>query len=497
MTTHTADQNTPFTPNDLIEKVRTYCRDHKLFPNERALVAVSGGVDSLVLLHILKQFVNVTAATFDHQLRGTVGAEDVAYVQQIGAAWGVLVVSGAGDVVEMATRWRVGTETAGRRARYAFLANVAAQMGVTEVAVAHHRDDQAETVLLHVIRGAGLSGLRGMLPRTPIRTMIGTGNDADLISPALDLEPIHVVRPLLEITRAEIEAYAAAEGIIPRHDASNDDLTFTRNRIRHEVIPLLETINPEVSAALGRLAILARDDEEAIRSLLPPISQRTGEATFSWDAFRTLPSALRRITIREAARLVNPEIDLTFSRLIGVADQLGRGRLEIGYLGGGVTIEREESLVSLYDPTIYPPDSPWLPSGTHIVIPSKGRYKLAPDAEKGWTVHVHLSETPPPPTDDPLVGIFPMRRDAQAILRTPRPGDSYTPKGMSGTQKVGDALTNLKVRRAYRDRIPVLSVDDRILWFVPPGVKGRYAADAESEMGTLWWVVRFVLPEGD
>lgn len=299
--------------------VRAFCTEHALLDPGPVIVAVSGGADSLVLLHILNAVcgtfgVTLHVATYDHGLRGAEGAEDAAYVREMAEKWGLPVTVGAGDVRALAAEWRLGLESAARRARYAFLIETARAVGAQTVATGHHQDDQAETVLLHVLRGAGLAGLRGMLPIT-------------------HLGEVRLVRPLLAVTRAELTAYAAAAGITPRHDATNDDLTYTRNRLRHQIMPLLRGINPDVSSALARLAETAREDYTALLATLPPIAP----PRLPRPDFLAMKPAVQRLWLRCAAADLRPGIELSFERTsaaIRFAEALnGPGVVQ---LGGGV-----------------------------------------------------------------------------------------------------------------------------------------------------------------
>ncbi|HYO89770.1 MAG TPA: tRNA lysidine(34) synthetase TilS, partial [Candidatus Limnocylindrales bacterium] len=204
---------------------------HALFPRGTTLVlGVSGGADSLALLHALAALrrrlgLTLIAATLDHGLRGRDGAADAAHVDALAEAWHVPVVVGTADVAALAVQQRAGIEEAARNARYAFLAEVARSHGAGRIAVGHHADDQAETVLMHLLRGAGLDGLGGMRPLAPVP------GAPDLM----------LVRPLLGVTRAQIAAYCARHDIAARDDATNADTALTRGWLRHELLPLMHS----------------------------------------------------------------------------------------------------------------------------------------------------------------------------------------------------------------------------------------------------------------
>lgn len=282
----------------VLERVQAFCRTEGLFAGgERVLVAVSGGADSLALLHILNVLradlgITIHAATLDHGLRGTQGAEDTAFVANIAAAWQIPCAVGSADVPHLATVWRLGTEATARRARYAFLRETAVQVGADCIATGHHLDDQAETVLLHLIRGSGLAGLRGILPRS-------------------EREGVRLVRPLLAVPHADLVAYVAAVGITPHDDPSNADQHYARNKVRHAILPLLREINPSVAESLGRTAATLREDYAALLASLPPYVP----PSIRREVFMGLPVALRRLWLRAAVAHLAPDHELSFERV--------------------------------------------------------------------------------------------------------------------------------------------------------------------------------------
>ncbi|MBZ0278007.1 MAG: tRNA lysidine(34) synthetase TilS, partial [Anaerolineae bacterium] len=225
---------------------------HNLIPpHTMIVVAVSGGADSLALLHLLRDIrkrlrCDLHVATLDHGLRGEAGAADARFVAETAASWGLPVTVGQVSVPALMSQTGQGLEAAARRARYAFLAQTAQTTGAAVIASAHHADDQAETILLHLLRGAGLNGLRGMAYRAPVPGY-----------PHLTL-----IRPLLNVTRTEIDSYCREHGLVPREDASNQDVAMLRNRIRAEVLPRLRTINPQIAQALISLADNAAVDQD-------------------------------------------------------------------------------------------------------------------------------------------------------------------------------------------------------------------------------------------
>ncbi len=215
----------------------------------RVLCAVSGGADSMCLLHLLKSLeaergITVLAAHFEHGLRGEESLRDMRFVEAQCETLGVPCFVGRGEVRGCADKERLGLEEAARKLRYAFLERTAAEQGCTRVATAHSADDNAETVLMNLVRGSGTRGLAGIPPRR--------GN---------------IVRPLLETGREEIEAYLRANGIPHVEDSSNRERAFTRNRLRRDVLPLLREENPRLNESLLRASELLRRDADCLDAL--------------------------------------------------------------------------------------------------------------------------------------------------------------------------------------------------------------------------------------
>ena len=235
--------------------------------DERALVAVSGGADSTALLLALAELsgagllgVELTAAHLDHGLRGERAAEDARWVEALARSHGLACVSGRADVAGAARARRDNLEQTARRARYEFLASAARETGSRSVLVAHTLDDQAETVLLRLMRGSGAEGLGGMAAERTLderREGLADGGVEVLLR-----------RPLLAwARRADTEDYCRARGVEARTDEMNDDEAYARVRVRRRLLPLLETFNPRAAEALARAAGLLREDNAALDAL--------------------------------------------------------------------------------------------------------------------------------------------------------------------------------------------------------------------------------------
>ncbi|MBN1565418.1 MAG: tRNA lysidine(34) synthetase TilS [Anaerolineae bacterium] len=511
----------------LVQYVHAYITRHNLIARgDTVIVAVSGGADSLVLLHVLGALRNALdlrlhVATLDHGIRGAASGADVAFVREIAAAWGVPVTAGSVDVPAYAAQAGIGIEAAARARRYAFLAEVAESVGARRIATGHNQDDQAETVLLHLLRGSGLDGLRGMLPMAPIEVQkpIFTAESAKnaerkkekaredhllIDTPSLPRGGrglLYIIRPLLHVSRTEIDAYAAAHDLAPREDATNRDLDYTRNRLRHEIIPLLEMLNPNVKAAIARTADILRADADwiaargqaALHDMM--IGLRTDSVVLNRGQWHLLTLAEKRAVLRQAVQMVQGEQgaarDLTFAHIenaIRVADY--------GATGAAATLPGGLMLRILYDDilTLGPTDQTIINLDAPAIPPTLALHDHALSCAAGESLQRifdgWLFETFPFPVagdlgawhSDPLAAALMISPGTRLMLRTRQPGDRFLPRGMEGrSQKLADTLTNMKVPAVWRDHIPLLVAQDtqQIAWFVAPtadGVRGRVAA---------------------
>ena len=287
------------------ENLAKYC---KVDIQQPLIIGVSGGADSLALLHLLAGAgYAVTVAHFNHHLRPEAEG-DAIFVAEMADQLKVPFLRGDGDVAGMAAAQKISIETAARKARYRFLFEQAEKIGAQAVVTAHTADDQVETVLLHLLRGTGLNGLRGMQPRT--------------ILPEFSTV-IPLVRPMLNTWRLEIDTYCKEKGLEPRVDATNQNPGYSRNRIRLELIPLLETYNPRIKARLRALTTNARNSLEILE---PVVRQAYEEAICNVaDGLRSFDQA--KLTAESAAMQIEV-IRLAVEELLPTADDIDQSAIE-------------------------------------------------------------------------------------------------------------------------------------------------------------------------
>lgn len=312
------------------------------------LVAVSGGADSLCLLDVMLTLYGENRDTLlighvDHCLRAD-SDEDAAHVRGVADGYGVPCETISVDVPALSRQAGIGIEEAARIGRYRALSRLAGRANIHAIATGHTRSDSIETVLLHLLRGAGQRGLGGIAPAEPLAPSL---NDAGFVGP--NRRPVRIVRPLLDVDRAETVAYCQARRIPWRDDPTNADSRFLRNRVRQHLLPVLRTYNPAIDVALGRLAQSVRDDESWLRALVDRrfrqmASERDGTIAFELDAWQRLYPAARRRFVREVADrldIADPGFDAV-ERALAVASNDGPARAE---LPGGLTVERAEGQV--------------------------------------------------------------------------------------------------------------------------------------------------------
>jgi tRNA(Ile)-lysidine synthase len=442
-------------------------------PGSMVLLAVSGGADSLALLYALHTLrarldCRLHAATFDHGARGAASAADAAFVAGVCAALDIPVITGRAQ--------RPAASEAGlRAARYAFLADAARAAGAQRIATGHHAGDQAETVLLRLARGAGSAGLAAMAPLAPLP------GQPDLL----------LIRPLLGIPRADIDAYCAQLGLAPRHDHTNDDATYARNRLRLEVIPALERINPQTQRALARFAAqsAAENDylqQQLMQAIAPHLHRETGRIRLERAAFQALHPALRWRFVHWAAHQLNSAAEVSFEHVEAACDlALTAHTGAVATLPGGLRLRLDYAhlvveLAAAPQPT---PDFPLLTPGAVITLTIPGVTPLP----GGWALHAALT---------PTGTLLHLPGSARVTLRTRRPGDRFAPPGLNGhTQKLKQWLNDQKIPRHLRDQFPLLAADDTVAAVsAPTWVISAHFASPGPATQAIW--LRWEAPPG-
>ncbi len=439
---------------DLEERVRRYAaaRTPALAGGGRVLLAASGGADSAAMVGLLCESGVVSAATaavahFDHRLRDeAAAARDLAAVRALCDRYGLPLLTGAWDAP------RPG-EAAARAARYAFLREAALDTEAAAVCTGHTSDDQAETVVMHLLRGAGLHGMAGMAAESPWPQVAEAG------APPL-------ARPLLAVSREETRAYCAERGLPYVDDPSNESPAHLRNRIRRDVLPAMERARPDARRALVELAEEARESAAAMAAAARPalVGEEPGEVRLSREALRRMAPALAPYAYRLAlVALQGDARDIErrhYEMLRGVADASTGSTFELPR-GVVATVDADVVVLSI--------GAPWAPAAAadiERVLPFAG--------EAGaWGLEVVVADG----GGDGTLLVAP----AGAVVRARRPGDRIAPRGMSGHKKLQDYYVDRKVPRRERDAAPVIACGAEVLWT-------PFGAAAETAAGALYHV---------
>jgi tRNA(Ile)-lysidine synthase len=450
----------------------------------RIVVGVSGGPDSLCLLDVLVRLgFSVWAAHYNHQLRPEAD-RDAGVVRAAASTLNVPFLSGSASVAEWAAEHRLSIEEAARGLRYRFLFDCARRQGAQAVAVGHTADDQVETVLMHLLRGAGLAGLKGMVART--------------IMPEWD-PSIALVRPLLATWREDTLAYCQERGLPYVIDASNQDTTFYRNRLRHELIPILQTYNPQIKPVMWRMARLLAGDEQIVQNAVQQAWDTCLErlrptfVALRLADLRAQPVAVQRLLLRKAISQLRPALRNVDSEavergvdFIRTPARSGRSDLLQGLwlvyepqaAGDGLLLVGEESLLAAAgsDEDHWPQlegDSVLFEPPTRIAVGA------------GWDLEARWVDLAPEVDVNPsAAGRWEayLNSDACSLpltIRRQQSGDRFQPLGMEGhSQKLSDFWINEKLPRRARANWPLICCDNQIAWI--PGFRPAHPFRIQS-----------------
>lgn len=432
--------------NSLLHNFEQTISKHALFSSgDTLVVAISGGADSTALLDMLVRLplmkLNLVAAHLNHNLRGAESDTDQEFCRELASRYAIAFETKLIDVRKISVEGQTNLEDAGRQARIEFLDEVRRKYNAAAVVLAHHADDQAETVLMRLLRGSGMTGLAGM-------SYCNARN---------------YVRPLLDVSRSEIEQYLRERGLDWREDASNRDTVYMRNSIRHELLPFLERYNPAVRSRLAATASLIREDNALLEELTEKSFDRScrleeGRVACSITQIRSFTPALQRRVMRHAIKqLTGSLVGVCLHHVEAlcelVASERPNSRLSLPQQITAVReygslffmrMETDATFETDFELVVYEPGFYKLPSGGSIIIESGA---TAPDKADACRAEFDPVKTP-----------FPW------LFRNVHPGDRMRPLGMHGRKKVKDIFIDRKVPLSERKRIPLLFCGDDLIW---------------------------------
>jgi tRNA(Ile)-lysidine synthase len=438
----------------------------RLDPNRVVVVGVSGGPDSLCLLDLLFRLeIPIVIAHFDHALRPD-SAGDVEFVRQIAKSLDLPFVTARQNVALLAQAEHLSIEEAARNARYQFLFNQAVELNAQAVAVAHTADDQVETVLMHLLRGSGIHGLKGMTFRTEQTQWIAG---------------IPLVRPLLKTWRAEIEAYCHNRDLAPLMDPSNQETVFFRNRLRHQLIPTLQEYNPRIKEVVWRMAQTLAGDLEILEELFEPIwknclvRQGNGYVCLSLPVLQLLLPGQQRTVLRRAIQIMQPGLrDFEFKTIERgrnfVNNPSATSQLDLA-AGLRLFVENDLLFLAKWGTTILDQEWPQIPPGKTWILPLEGQLALADD----WLLTVRIGESVPSETNWNSPGPTRVWLDLETvsmplIVRTRQPGDRFQALGLNGhSLKLSNFFINEHLNQRARDGWPLICSGEQIVWI--PGFR--------------------------
>ncbi len=441
-------------------------------PGAAIVAGVSGGPDSMALLHLLRGLaetapLRIVVAHANHQFRGAESDAEEALVRTVADAWGLPFESAALGVPAYIGETGMNAQSAAREKRYAFLREVARKHGCSGIALGHHADDQAETVMMRIIRGTGPGGLSGMPGRRREKEM-------------------ELIRPLLRITKRELLDYCKRNEVPYAVDSSNADRHYFRNAVRLDVLPMLEAHNPRLKESLVRLAELASAEDacmegEALKAYRLAVTPEGEGFRVDLRRFRNLHVALQRRLVKlilSCSKALERQLEYRLVEDIVSAMAADRPAVARAELGGGWAFVREYDEVYMGPPRPVPGTYFYkVEAGTTgVVVRETGdRFEL----ERSAGTAAFAPASPEEACFDEEALRYPL------WIRGRRPGDVIEPIGLNGSKKVQDMFVDAKVPRHRRDSLPLLvDGDGRVLW-IPGMRRSRHATVSGATRKTL------------
>ena len=450
-------------PSDLEHRVLAFMRTCcGISARAHVIVAVSGGADSLCLLHVLHRLADefpleIHVAHLDHMLRGNASGDDAAFVSGQAHDLGLPCTVESRDIAAYRSLHRCSIEEAAREVRYQFLREVACRYGAGIIMTGHTRDDAVETVMLHLVRGSGIHGLRGLEPVNAFPLAPEEDEDRDVLQ---------IIRPLLSVTRDETLRYCRLRGLTHCEDASNESLDFLRNRMRLEVLPVLRQLNPRCDEALLRLAVAAAEDDDHIIAAANEVWARSVAVSKSCVRIDvqqfadSSPAVQARVVRRAIIGVAGSARDVATSHIVSVRSLAGMRPGKQVDLPCGVVWRREEATLLAFrrddDPNaevIMAPEQP-----VALAVPGETRIP-------GWRIVATCHGGPCDATGNELVAYLDLGRTGSKLsVRRRKPGDRFRPLGMQLEKKLQDFLVDAKVPSRFRDSIPLVTSESHIVW---------------------------------
>ena len=463
----------------LAQSVQAYIRKHRLLrAGDRVGAAVSSGADSVALLRVLLELrrelgIVLSVVHFNHKLRKEESEADERFVAELALQHKLVLRSAHGDVGRYAAEKRLSLETAARELRYEFFFRLLREGAVNRLATGHTLDDQAETILLRITRGAGTRGLAGIYPQISVP---GSGADGPQLSAFGSQEDLAIVRPLLGTRHSDLEAYLRAIGQDWREDASNQDLRHARNRVRHEILPSLErNLNPAVRELLAETAEIAREEEEywqeQVKRVLPEIASAEGDQSakdLDFAGLRLLPLALQRRVVRATAESVG--LRLEFHHVEEIL-ALAHGGAKSAELPNGWTVSRGQRFLR-FEPTRATDERDY-----EYTLRIPGTVEIA---ELGTRLDALLVPVGGKEGYNPDNLLNPAFLGNELRVRNWRAGDRFWPAHSKRPKKIKELLQDRHISGTDRRLWPVVVSASEVVWMRGFAVPRRLLTDDEN-----------------
>lgn len=482
----------------MIERILSFIQENKmLIPGQKVVVAVSGGPDSLCLLHVLLELkaelrVELHIAHLNHGVRSEEAKEDSDFVKRLTEEWELPGTYGFIDIPGLSKKVKLSLETAAREARYLFLASVAEEVGASTIAVGHNANDQVESYLMHLLRGSGFGGLRSIQTSLPLNQVIGNNPFIARFveSPKSPLDNFQLVRPILILTREETEDYCRKLGITACKDLSNQEEKYHRSMIRNKLIPVLEKISPNFKNIISRHIQIVNEDYRYIQSkveeIWPTIIKVEGPLIrISIAEFDKLPLSLRRYLIRQSFLKIAGNLQ-EFS-LVNIEECL---RLMAKGVGSRVFLPHGLTLLRGYDEMYLGfsnsieavlqklSNSPQIKRSISITVPG---INAIPDTDWRLVTRIIFPDDEPLDSGDSLhVHLALEKTGSDLVLRPRKKGDLFQPLGMHQNKKIQDFLVDDKIPRWFRDTLPLLETTGEIAWVVSLRIGEKFKVEGTT-----------------
>ena len=448
---------------DLLEKGEKYCITNKLIEKgDRIVVGVSGGPDSLCLLSLLnslkdKYELELIVVHINHSLREEADFEEN-YVKEMATKLNLKFFSKKVDINMLSKEKKCSTEEVARNVRYEFFREILVKTNANKIAVAHNKNDNAETVLMNIIRGSGNDGVSG-----------------------IDNKKNEIIRPLICISRAEIEEYCNEKLLIPMIDKTNFETVYTRNKVRNLVIPMLKEINPDVIESLNRFSEIVRDEEEFIEEYVENIYSKIAkydnkELYIEKNEFLKLKVGIKRRILRMAIyEFKNSLKDVSFKTINNAINEIEHSQNgNLIKIVPGVRILVEYNKLKFVKGNIEIKDYIY-----ELNIP--GRVYLK-EIDKWITAEVKNAEDVAMTEKNPNIHFFDIAKTGKKLyVRNRKNGDYFYPTGMDGKRKIKDFFSDLKLERKERDEIPIITNGEEIVWIVGLRSSKKFLKDKSTK----------------